>query len=668
MLPRFIKFILFLLCIQSLTAFGSEDDPLIFQIDSLVETIELDRFWKYHSGDDTRWADPGYDDSHWDTLSTELNLVKLGDSVFKGQCWFRLHIRIDSSLRNKAYALLMDQQGASEIYLNGKLINTFGKVSDSIETEKTDNPKMVPGLIQFSDSLQYVLAVRYSNLRANKILKIYREASAGFSMRIREHNNAMQSLKAQVLANFLIIFLFMVFLVLGLVHFLLFIFYRKQKSNLYYSIFMLLFSGLNYVIILTNGITENPTLNNKAGFIMSLFFPLFFIPLTGFLYSLFMKKIPKIFWITIGIAVILSLLYYFDVSYISGLYVGFVFLLWIEVTRIVILAMIKKFDGAWILGVGVLFFILFFTGIMIYVIRFGNLALSGQSTFAVIFAFMTLAAVLSIPLSMSVFLARDFAKTNVNLEKQLEQVKVLSAKSLEQEREKKRILEGQKEKLEILVKERTKELAAEKEKTEELLLNTLPLKVVNELKQNGKAEPESFEDVTVYFSDIVGFTNISSQLEPKALINELNEIFTGFDDIMEKHSCERIKTIGDAYLAVSGMPERNEYHAENMVRAAMEIRHFLANRNKTSTINWQVRIGIHTGKVVGGIVGVKKYIYDVFGDAINTTSRMESNSEPNQINVSETTYLLLKDKFTFTARKPMEIKGKGEMRMYFLEG
>jgi len=118
---------------------------------------------------------------------------------------------------------------------------------------------------------------------------------------------------------------------------------------------------------------------------------------------------------------------------------------------------------------------------------------------------------------------------------------------------------------------------------------------------------------------------------------------------------------------VSGMPDKNINHAENMVQAAKQIREFLVERNKTSELEWKVRIGIHSGRVVGGIVGVKKYIYDVFGDTINTTSRMESNSEPLQINVSETTYLILKDKFQFIARKPMEIKGKGKMRMYFLE-
>jgi len=186
---------------------------------------------------------------------------------------------------------------------------------------------------------------------------------------------------------------------------------------------------------------------------------------------------------------------------------------------------------------------------------------------------------------MSIFLARDFATTSKNLEKQLQSVKILSAKTIEQEKEKQRILENQKEKLEVMVDERTKELAAEKEKTEELLLNTLPLKVVNELKENGKSEPESFDDVTVYFSDIVGFTNISSTLEPKALIGELNEIFTVFDDIMEKHHCERIKTIGDAYLAVSGMPLKNADHAENMVNASIEIKNYLEDRNNSSKVN-----------------------------------------------------------------------------------
>lgn len=646
----------------------AEDDTLVFRLDSIVGMVALNQHWKYHAGDDSLWADPGYDDSAWDTLSTTLNRKTIENGTFEGLGWFRLHIQIDSAFTNKTFALRMEQEGASEVYLNGKRIKTFGTFSHEVSEERTSNPKTLPALISFGDSINYVLAVRYSNLRAKHNLQVYRRTEAGFRLEIWDYNLAVLVLVAQIRAGMFLLFLFTVFLVLSLVHFLLYLYYRRQKSNLYYSLFMLLFSVLILMMFQSNWISEYPPLVNRAWLFITLLFPFFFVPLTGFLYSLFMKKTPRIFWVTIGIAVVLSLISLMNLSITPALYVIFVFLLWIEVTRVVIRAMIKRYDGARIIGAGVLFFILFFSFVIIYVIRFGDLVLNGQSILEILFGLSLVAAILSIPVSMSVYLARDFARTNFSLEKQLEQVKILSAKTIEQEREKKRILEGQKEKLEILVKERTKELASEKEKTEKLLLNTLPLKVVNELKQNGRSEPESFDDVTVYFSDIVGFTAISSQLEPKELIEELNDIFTHFDDIMERNSCERIKTIGDAYLAVSGMPERNENHATNMVQAALEIRHFLEKRNQTAGIKWMIRIGIHTGKVVGGIVGVKKYIYDVFGDTINTTSRMESNSEPMRINVSEATYLLLKDRFSFMPREPMEIKGKGTMRMYFLEG
>lgn len=207
----------------------------------------------------------------------------------------------------------------------------------------------------------------------------------------------------------------------------------------------------------------------------------------------------------------------------------------------------------------------------------------------------------------------------------------------------------------------------EKKKSEKLLLNILPVRVANDLKKTGKTKPESFENVTVYFSDIVGFTKASSTLEPKLLIDELNEIFTQFDNIMEKHKCERIKTIGDAYLAICGLPDKNEHHAENMIKASIEILSYLNRKNEKSSIKWRIRIGIHSGKVVGGVVGIKKYIYDVFGDTINTASRMESNSEPMRINVSQETYEIVKEKFTFIPREPMNIKGKGLLNMYFID-
>jgi len=217
------------------------------------------------------------------------------------------------------------------------------------------------------------------------------------------------------------------------------------------------------------------------------------------------------------------------------------------------------------------------------------------------------------------------------------------------------------------LKEAYEAIRQEKEKSDKLLLNILPVRVAEDLKQTGATTPQSFEQVTVLFSDLVGFTTLASDLDPTTLIGELNDIFTAFDNIAEGHQCERIKTIGDAYLAVCGMPEPNDNHAENVVKAALEMIEWLRERNAGSEVEWRARMGAHSGRVVGGVVGVKKYIYDVFGDTINTASRMEANSEPMRINVSETTHALVADRFAFIGRDEVEVKGKGRMKMYFVE-
>ncbi|MCF8371736.1 MAG: adenylate/guanylate cyclase domain-containing protein [Bacteroidales bacterium] len=211
-------------------------------------------------------------------------------------------------------------------------------------------------------------------------------------------------------------------------------------------------------------------------------------------------------------------------------------------------------------------------------------------------------------------------------------------------------------------------IIGEKAKSDKLLHNILPAKVVKELKENGSSIPENFLDVSVFFSDFVGFTELSSKVKPEVLISELNEIFTSFDEIMEKYHCERIKTIGDAYLAVCGLPEKDPENVSNILSASLDIVDWLKERNQKTALNWQIRIGVHTGNLIGGIVGTKKYIYDVFGDTINTASRMESNSVGGKINVSEQTYGYARSQFIFSERPTIEVKGKGKMKMFFLEG
>ena len=207
-------------------------------------------------------------------------------------------------------------------------------------------------------------------------------------------------------------------------------------------------------------------------------------------------------------------------------------------------------------------------------------------------------------------------------------------------------------------------IATEKEKSEKLLLNILPSEIANELKNTGKSIPQSFDNVTIFLSDLINFTEVSTKLSPVQVIDELNELFCTFDNIMENHSCARIKTIGDAYMAVCGMPESNSDHATNIMNAALDIIKYIDKRNETNIIKWQIRIGVNSGKVVGGFVGIKKFIYDIFGDTINTAARLEQLSNPMQINISDSTYELIKDRFNFSSANSVLVKGKGMMNLY----
>ncbi len=228
--------------------------------------------------------------------------------------------------------------------------------------------------------------------------------------------------------------------------------------------------------------------------------------------------------------------------------------------------------------------------------------------------------------------------------------------------------------LEVQARVRTHlELVVQREKSERLLANILPQKVIDELKRHGQSKPELFRNVTILFSDIVGFTQAAAALEPEVVIRELSQIFTAFDDIMARHGCERIKTIGDAYLAVCGMPQPDADHAAKMVRAAGEMVAFLEQRNRSVATGaaanaWLVRVGIHSGEVVGGIVGTTKYLYDVFGDAVNTASRVEQASEPMRITVSQSTYELSSQVVNYEERGCVGLKGKGGIPLYFVSG
>jgi len=220
--------------------------------------------------------------------------------------------------------------------------------------------------------------------------------------------------------------------------------------------------------------------------------------------------------------------------------------------------------------------------------------------------------------------------------------------------------------LEREVEQRTHQLQIEKQKSEDLLLNILPQEVAEELKEKGAAEARMYNHVSVLFTDFVNFTGIGVHLSPTELVNEIHHCFKMFDAITDKYGLEKIKTIGDAYLAVGGMPVLNANHAVNVTQAAVEIRDFIADRKRNGGL-FEIRIGIHSGPVVAGIVGVKKFAYDIWGDTVNTAARMEQNSISGKINITSATYELIKSTFNCSYRGKLPAKNKGEIDMYFVD-
>ena len=214
-------------------------------------------------------------------------------------------------------------------------------------------------------------------------------------------------------------------------------------------------------------------------------------------------------------------------------------------------------------------------------------------------------------------------------------------------------------------------LDTQKAQIETLLSNILPTEVSRELQVTGEATPRYYESVTVLFTDFKGFTTIADSLSPQQVVAELSECFTTFDNITEKHGLEKIKTIGDAYMCAGGIPVVNTHHPVSMVKAAIEIVHYMRHKNLKRTMNgevpWDIRIGIHTGPLVAGVVGRKKYAYDIWGSTVNIASRLESNGEPGQINVSAATYELIKDHFDCSYRGKVFAKNVGDIDMYFVK-
>ena len=214
------------------------------------------------------------------------------------------------------------------------------------------------------------------------------------------------------------------------------------------------------------------------------------------------------------------------------------------------------------------------------------------------------------------------------------------------------------------------DLQAERKKSDSLMEKILPKNIADEIKKNGKVEPKYFDEVSIMFCDLVGFTKLTETLPPKTLVELLDQIFCKFDSIASKYNIEKIKTIGDAYMCVSGINNSKDKHAENLCSMALEVRDYLEKSNiqreKLRMPRWDMRVGIHTGPVIAGVVGENKFTFDVWGDAVNIAALMEQNSDAGRINISESTHYRVNDKFIVEDRGKIASSKKGDMKMFFL--
>lgn len=215
-------------------------------------------------------------------------------------------------------------------------------------------------------------------------------------------------------------------------------------------------------------------------------------------------------------------------------------------------------------------------------------------------------------------------------------------------------------------------LDSQKAEIEGLLLNILPEEVAHELQKTGHATPRYYEKASVMFTDFKSFSKLADELSPQDVVTELNECFVAFDQIIEKYNLEKIKTIGDSYMCAGGIPTPDDGHVINIIKASIDMQLFITERNQQRSLKnlppWDIRIGVHTGPLVAGVVGKKKYAYDIWGSTVNIASRMESNGEPGRVNISEATHDLIKSRYHCTYRGKISAKNIGEVDMYFVDG
>lgn len=644
--------------------------------------LDLSSGWRLATTDDTAIAGSGYDDSRLPLVSATLEASSDSEYTFRGFngiVWLRKSVWVDTSILNKPLALVIKHFGASELYLDGKRVYALGIIGDK-NTTLYHYARTESFTVSFATAGVHTFAMRYANFNAIRNERIFHAELPGFSMRIGNSNRIVAvDAGNDVSVTFLLSLLFGIFIALAVAHLSLYLYQPAIRSNLYFTILCFALAMM-YFLPWLSMFSVNPMWKLTMHFTLPLTVAAVLYSMSGFVNELFADS-KRRFHI-IGMAAVVSIIMYVVEQGIGIMaLIGLLIFVLLEAIVLIIRAMVRRVKGARIIGLGMLIYTVFVFITTLYLSVFRSISFDGGAGGG-LFLILSAVAILALPVSMSVYIAWNFAAVNKDLKANLAQVQELSEKNLQQEAEKLRLIETQKEKLETEVQVRTaqvvqqkdeierqhSELKKEKQKSDDLLLNILPAEVADELKDRGNLAARSFSDVTVLFTDFVDFTKAAERMEPQQLVDELHVCFRNFDEIMARYHMEKIKTIGDAYLAVCGLPAPDPDHAINTVKAAKEILQFMNKRSELlGDQTFRIRIGINSGSVVAGIVGIKKYAYDIWGDAVNIAARMEQSGVPGRINISEATYQLVKDLVPCTYRGRIDAKNKGELNMYFVE-
>lgn len=690
---EFLFFIILLLLLQN--NLYSKNTRLHLNVKSLNAISNTPHLWKYNNFDSATFSQKEYNDAHWQVVPNTTNITSLPH--WSGKGWFRLSIEIDSSLFNRMISLELSNYSASEVYFDGVLIHTFGRVGTSHKNEFEERTGSLPLPIHFSATKHHVLVIRTSTFQYTHLQTMYSPhlldwLSSGFTTSFHNYSEHLSFILQRRSARLVIAMIPLgILLFLALLHGVMYVFTVRERMNLYLAFFSanmaLLCFSLLYRYISTAG--REALLWNEIAITVEI--GLAGLSLGAAIDWIVRQKLSTYWWRMTLPAVILLIVSRF---FVPSLLWNIILLgaLGTEVTRIsieIVRAMQHRQAGASIIGMGM--FVFFIAAAAMTII-----AVYHADTNFLVFALVNYLLFLSMPVALAFFMARRFDSINTELAEQLEYTKALSDRTIEQEQEKQRMIERQKEELERVVEERTQQLqvtnqllneqkhavqqaniqllkknvriSAEQEKSEELLLSILPESIAQRLKNGEQTIADKHNEVTVLFADIAGFTRFASKIDPQHLVTLLDTIFSEFDSLVEKHGVEKIKTIGDAYMVVGGLESRTVPHTETLARLALDMQDAICRLSENiGLIGLTVRIGIHRGAVVAGVIGKKKPSYDLWGDTVNIASRMESHGEAGKIQVSEEVFTSIGKQFIFRERGEIRIKGKGTMRTYFLE-